>query len=281
MSLPIYVSRNGTLIQPAQASISVFNPALYGAYGVYESMQVVHGVAFEQGAHLRRLARSAAFLELPLPAELTTFERWIAEVLAANAVPDCTLRVFVVGAEDGEETTAFMWPQPTIVYPAALFTHGAGAVTFEGRRFLPEAKSLNTLVSYLSRRQARAAGAHEALLHHGGYLTEGSNSNLFAVMDDVVFTPPAEEVLSGVTRDIVITVAAQNGLELREAPLALADVSRWTECFITSSSRHIMPVSVIDDRPVGDGLVGPLTSRLMALFEAYFSQSVELDERFA
>jgi len=281
MSLPIYVSRNGTLIRPAQASISVFNPALYGAYGVYESMEVVHGVAFEQEAHLLRLARSATFLELTLPADLTTFERWIAEVLAANAVPDCTLRVFVVGAEAGRGATAFMWPQPTIVYPSALFTHGAGAITFEGRRFLPEAKSLNTLVSYLSRRQARAAGAHEALLYHAGYLTEGSNSNLFAIMDGVVFTPPAEDVLSGVTRDIVITLAAQNNIELREAPLALADVSRWTECFITSSSRHIMPVSVIDDRPVGNGRVGSLTNRLMELFEVYFSQSVKSDAPFA
>ena len=140
MGLPLYVSRNGVLIPPSQASVPIFNSALYGAFGVYESMQVANGVVFEQGAHLVRLARSAGILELPLPASLATFERWIAEVLAVNAAPDCTLRLFVVGAENGGEVTAFIWPQPALAYSAALYAHGAPAITFEGQRFLPEAK---------------------------------------------------------------------------------------------------------------------------------------------
>jgi len=273
MGLPLYVSRNGVLIPPSQASVPIFNSALYGAFGVYESMQVANGVVFEQGAHLVRLARSAGILELPLPASLATFERWIAEVLAVNAAPDCTLRLFVVGAENGGEVTAFIWPQPALAYPAALYAHGAPAITFEGQRFLPEAKSLNTLVSFLSRRRAHAIGAHEALLHHGGAFTEGSNSNLFAVIEGIVLTPPAEAVLSGVTRDVLFSLAAENDVALREARLAVRDLPRWDECFITSSTRHIMPITTIDGRPVGDGEVGPLTRRLMALFEAYFAQA--------
>jgi len=273
MGLPLYVSRNGVLIPPSHASVPIFNSALYGAFGVYESMQVANGVVFEQGAHLARLARSAGILELPLPASLATFDRWIAEVLAVNAAPDCTLRLFVVGAENGGEVTAFIWPQPTRAYPAALYAQGAPAITFEGQRFLPEAKSLNTLVSFLSRRWAHATGAHEGLLHHDGYFTEGSNSNLFAVVDGVVLTPPVQEVLSGVTRDVLIGLAAQDGIALQETRLAVRDWHRWAECFITSSSRHIMPITAIDGQPVGDGKVGPLTRHLMTLFESYFTQA--------
>lgn len=278
MRLPTYVMRNGALVLPAQAAIAVFNPAIYGAFGVYESMQVTHGTVFAQHAHLQRLARSAEILGLRLPADRSLFGRWIAEVLQANAAPDCTLRLFVIGDDDGGEPTIFIWPQPPTVFPEAFYSHGAPAITVEGERYLPQAKSLNTLVTFLARRKAQAQGAHEVLLHHAGCLTEGSNSNLFAVLDSQVSTPPGEQVLAGVTRDVLIGLAADHGVRIREAPLALADLPRWRECFITSTSRHVMPITVIDGRPVGDGRVGPMTQRLAEVFEQYFgSQCREQD----
>lgn len=270
MPLPTYVLRNGALVLPPQATLSVFTPAIYGAFGVYESMQVVGGVVFAQELHLARLTRSAELLGLALPADLATFGRWIAEALHVNAARDCTLRLFVIGGEGGDGATAFIWPQPSPVFPADAYTAGVSAVTFAGERYLPQAKSLNTLVTYLARRHARAQGAHEALLHHAGYLLEGSNSNLFAVVAGEVLTPPAEQVLSGVTRDLLLALARENGLPVREAPLALADLPRWSECFITSTSRHMLPVTILDGRPIGTGQVGPLTRRLAAIFEIYF-----------
>ena len=199
-----------------------------------------------------------------------TFGRWIAEVLAANTATDCTLRLFVVGGGDGDEAAAFIWPQPPTIFPATYYTDGVAVITVEGERDLPQAKSLNTLVTFLARRRAQEQGVHEALLHHAGYLTEGSNSNLFAVIDGQVLTPPGEQVLAGVTRDLLVSLSQGHECAIREAPLALADVSRWSECFITSTSRHVMPVTTLDGRPVGDGRVGPLTRRLAALFEDYF-----------
>ena len=272
MSLPLYVSRNGVLIPPEQARVSVFNPAVYGAYGVYESMQVVHGRAFEEVAHLQRLVQSAEILSLSLPADLATIGRWIGEVIAANGATDCTLRLFVVGPDNGGEVVAYIWPQPSPVYPPRYYTEGVTAITFEGGRYLPQAKSLNSLVSYLAQRQARMASVHEGLLHHNGCLTEGSNSNLFVVQGGVILTPPGSEVLAGVTRDLVIALAGSNGLPLIEAPLPLAELSRWEECLITSTSRHVMPVTAIDGKPVGNGRVGPMTRRLIALFASYFAE---------
>jgi branched-subunit amino acid aminotransferase/4-amino-4-deoxychorismate lyase len=270
MRLPTYVLRSGELVLPAQASISVFNPAIYGAFGVYESIQVAGGVVFAQEAHLQRLARSAEILGLPLPVDLSTFGRWIAQVLQVHAATDCTLRLLVVGEQEGSKATTFIWPQPATVYPASFYLHGVPAITFEGERYLPQAKSLNMLVTFLARRQAQAAGAHEALLHYEGRLTEGSNSNLFAVIEGEVLTPPATQVLSGVTRDFLISLAREQGIMIREATLTLAEAPRWSECFITSTSRHVMPVTAIDAQPIGSGQVGPFSRRLAAVFDEYF-----------
>ncbi|MGC8780279.1 MAG: aminotransferase class IV, partial [Anaerolineae bacterium] len=215
-------------------------------------------------------ARSADLLGLRLPADFATLERWIADVLRANAATEATLRLFVVGGDEDGDGVIFIWPQPPARFPERFYTAGATAITFEGERYLPQAKSLNTLVTYLARRQAQALGAHEALLHHAGHLTEGSNSNLFAVIRGEILTPPADRVLAGVTRDLLMELAGREGLPIRETPLALADRPRWDECFITSTSRHVMPITAVDGRPVGDGRVGPLTQRLAAIFEEYF-----------
>ena len=274
MPLPLFVSRNGELIPPAEARISIFNPALSGSYGVYESFQIVHGVPFAESEHLQRLAHSAAMIDLALPADLATFRAWIAGLLSANEAVECALRIFVLGPENGGETAAYIWPQPAPTYPAAFYSEGATAITFEGQRSLPQAKTLNTLVSFLAQRNARAAGVHEGLLYHDGHLTEGSNSNLFSVIDDTLLTAPAQQVLSGVARDMVFYVAGQHDIPLRETDLALSDMPRWHECFITSTSRHVMPITAIDGRPVGDGRVGPHSRRLMALFEDYFRQMI-------
>jgi branched-subunit amino acid aminotransferase/4-amino-4-deoxychorismate lyase len=276
--LPVFVSRNGELIPPAQAQISIFNPALSSSYGIYESFQVVHGIPFAEDGHLERLAHSAAMIALGLPADLATFRRWIGAVLLANQAVECALRIFVLGPENGGEAVAYIWPQPAPVYPADFYTQGATAITFEGQRSLPQAKTLNTLVSFLAQRQAKADGVHEALLYHAGCLTEGSNSNLFAVIDHVLLTAPAHQVLSGVARDMVLHVCNQQDIPLLETNMVLADVPRWSECFITSTSRHVMPITAIDGRPVGDGQVGPLTRRIMDLFEDDFRRVLEQEK---
>jgi branched-subunit amino acid aminotransferase/4-amino-4-deoxychorismate lyase len=273
MSLPTHVSRNGVLIDPAEACVPVFNPAIYGAYGIYESMQVSNGIVFALEAHLARLAHSASLLEMALPADLSTFRQWIVEVQSVNGCDDCTMRLFVIGAEDGTGPVAYIWPQPPTVYPMAYYTQGASAITFPGQRFMPEVKSINTLASFLARRKAQSANAHEALLTHDGFVTEGANSNLFAVVAGLVLTPPSDQVLAGVTRDILMVLARSHGFEVRETGLPVTDLNRWTECFITSTSRHVMPITTVDGRPIGNGEVGPLSCRLMTLYEEYFAQA--------
>ncbi len=270
MSLPIYVSRNGELIPADQAQVSIFNPALYTAFGVYESLQCDQGVIFHLDEHLKRLEQSARLLDMPLPAPLEAMADWMPPLLRANEVRTCLIRLYVLGPNGREPALAFAWPEAPRSYPRTLYEQGASAVIFYGIRALPQAKSLNTLVNFLARRQAHAAGAHEGLLAHGGHVYEGSSSNLFAVREGRILTPPEETILSGVTREVVLRLAAELGIPVSTELLPEADIPHWDEAFITSTSRHVMPLVRINGQPIGSGRVGPVTRRLMEAFEAYY-----------
>jgi branched-chain amino acid aminotransferase len=132
------------------------------------------------------------------------------------------------------------------------------------------AKTGAHLSNVLAVREARAGGAHEALLlDRDGRVTEGASSNLFTICEGRLETPPLEAgILAGVTRERVLELARADGLETREVPLWPEDLARADELFITSTAREILPVTRLDGRVIGSGRVGPLTTRLRALFRS-------------
>jgi branched-chain amino acid aminotransferase len=261
---------NGKLHPASEAKVSLFSPALFSSFGVYESVEVVDMVAFHLQEHLSRLAQSADMIELTLPYRMHEVAGWIGQLIKENGHHDCILRIIALGAtQAGDEALVAILPQASPHYPDEYYSSGAAVITFEGTRSLPACKSLNTLVNYLARRQATRAGVHEAMLCAGGVMTEGSRSNIFAVRRDEVLTPPADQVLSGITRDIAIRLAMDAGYRVSEVPLALADVPTYDEFFVTSTSMHIIPIVRIGVATPGDGHVGPVTRGLMDRFERY------------
>ena len=276
MTLPHVVSHNGRLIAPSDAHISVFNPVIFGAFGVYESIQLYHGVIFRLDDHLQRLADSAAAIDLELPAGLDTIARWTQEAIAANGCRDALIRMFALGPTPGHAPEIFIWPETPRAFPPEMYQQGVGAVTFRGERALPHAKSLNTLVNHLARMSALKAGEHEGLLvDRHRCVTEGSTSNLFVVQDGVLVTAPEEDVLAGVTQLELLKLAGEMGLPVLQRPLPLAECPHWDEAFLTSTSRHVLPLVRIDGQPVGDGRPGPVTRRLHETFEAHFLAEIE------
>ncbi len=159
--------------------------------------------------------------------------------------------------------------------PAAAYRDGVAAVIVGVRRASPEAidpsaKTGAHLPNVLAVSEARAAGAHEALLLDGrGFVTEGSSSNVFVVSGGVVRTPPlAAGILEGVTRGVALRLARGLGLLVDEVPLRPEDLEGADEVFITSTIREIVPVTRLGHRPVGLGRPGPVTRRLHAAFRA-------------
>jgi len=265
-----YIILNGRMRPASEAKVSLFSPALFSSFGVYESVEVAEGVPFHLQDHLSRLAESAEMIELSLPFSIYEIASWVNRLVPQNGNRDCLLRIIALGVTQAEdEALVAILPQPLPSYPDSYYWEGATAITFEGSRALPACKSLNTLVNYLARRQAIRAGVHEAILCSGGEMTEGSRSNIFAVCRDEIRTPPSDRVLSGITRDIIIRLALQAGYQVSEAPLSLMDLPQFSEFFITSTSMHIIPIARIGAALVDDGRVGQVTRDLMDRFERY------------
>ncbi len=270
-----HFSRNGILAPRSEATISIYSPALFYSFGVYESVEIDGGVAFHLDDHLERLFHSAALIELPIRYEPALIRRWVQELMAEDRIFEALLRIIVIGpnSEDGpDDALVYILPGPLPHYPSTFYTQGARVITYEGCRPLPQSKTLNTLVNYLALRHARRLGAHEALLvNDEGCLTEGSRSNLFVVAGDTLLTPPAEQVLSGITRDLVWKLAQARGIPVIEQAVPRGELGRFDELFVTSTSMHVIPITTVDEQVIADGRVGPLTRVLMHEFEAYYA----------
>jgi D-amino acid aminotransferase len=267
-----------------EARISLLHPMWQNGFGVYESLEVINGVPFHLDEHMARLAESARLIEMDLPFPADRIATWVTD-LSSRVEEDHTVRVIALGMADdvapqvardhADERVVAVLAQALPRYPEHDYHRGVRVVTYEGCRHLPACKSLNTLVNYLARRHAVRAGVREAVLCSEGRLTEGSRSNVFAVRGGQLWTPPAGQVLSGITRDIVLRLAFEAGLVVRERSLYLAEVVDYEEFFITSTSMHVMPVVAVDDLTVGSGQVGSMTVDLMRLFETYHRRYFE------
>jgi len=272
-SISEHIILNGRLMPHDQAHISLYNQALFFSFGVYESIRIEGGAAFHLDDHLGRLLRSAEMLELPLPYSSEDLRAWIELLIARDQIAESLLRILVFGPNGGEACLAYVLPTPLPRYPGRFYAGGATAITFEGTRPLPQAKTLNTLVNYLALRRARHAGAHEAfLINPDGCLTEGSRSNLFVLAGDTLITPPADQVIAGITRDLVWKLAEARGIEVAEGSIRRAELDGIDEMFVTSTSMHVIPIVQIDDRDIGAGNVGTITRMLMADFEDYYAR---------
>ncbi|MEA3334792.1 MAG: aminotransferase class IV [Chloroflexota bacterium] len=269
--LPYLVCRNGRMIAPSKATISIFNPVIYGAFGIYESIQLCQGVIFMLEDHLDRLAESAAAIDLRLPADLDAIGQWTRKTVATNRCRDAMIRLFALGPSGQHGPEVFVWPEPARSFPPEMFEEGVGAVSYLGERAFPNAKSLNTLVNHMAKQRALSAGEHEGILiDRDGSATEGSSSNLFIVQNGKLHTPPPEHVLAGVTQQEVLKLAGDLGIPVERRALPLADRACWQEAFLTSTSRHVLPLVRLDGEVIGTGRPGSITRQLREAFEVHF-----------
>jgi branched-chain amino acid aminotransferase len=165
---------------------------------------------------------------------------------------------------------------PLVLPPAELYERGASlaivAVERTSRRAVdPAVKSGNYLNNIMALAEAKRAGAYEALMcNPDGRVAEGSTSNVFVVRGGQITTPPlATGILSGITRMRLMELARGADLVVDEDDLRPEDVRGADEVFITSSIRGVMPVYLVDDRTIGDGKPGPITRRLVDLYERF------------
>ncbi len=167
--------------------------------------------------------------------------------------------------------TVFAMASPLKSPDAATRARGLAAIAIDDPRWRHcDIKSISLLPNVLLRQEAQEAGADEAILIRDGAVTEGAASNVFVVRDGTLRTPPkGPHLLPGITRDLVLELAAAEGLPAEEAPLDREALRDADEIWLTSSTKEVMAVTRLDGRPVNDGTPGPIWRRVDAAYQAY------------
>jgi len=281
MSLKVYI--DGKFYDKQDARISVYDHGLLYGDGVFEGLRSYGGRVFRLEEHLRRLWDSAQAIWLEIPITKKAMSAAIYETLKINEIEDGYVRLVVTrGAGTlGIDPNRTSHPQVIIIadhialYPEELYEKGLEIVTVSTIRNHPAAlnpriKSLNYLNNILAKIEGLQAGCIEALmLNHNGEVTECTGDNVFFVRDGVLFTPPVGAgILEGITRDAVITLAQDAGIDVRQTTLTKHDVYVADECFLTGTAAEVIAVVKVDNRKIGDGQPGPVTRDLQKRFHA-------------
>lgn len=277
---------DGRLVDEADAKVTVFDHGLLYGDGVFEGIRFYHGRVFRLEQHVRRLFDSARAIALNPPWGQADVCRFVCETIAANGLADGYVRLVVTRGPGGLGLNPYLCDKPAMfiiastitLYPEEHYRDGLAVVTCATRRptpaaLSPQIKSLNYLNNVLAKIEAVQAGAMEALmLNEQGYVAECTGDNLFVVRQGRLLTPPvAAGALDGITRQVVIELAAAAAIPCAETTLTRYDIFTADECFLTGTAAEIIPVISLDRRTIGDGTPGPVTRRLLADFRALVS----------
>ncbi len=270
-----YAYLNGELVPVDEARISVLDYGFLFGYGLYETLRGYEGKLFRLDDHLMRLNDSARTLGIAL--DVRTLREAALRTVRANCYPQTRVRITVTLGKGTMTPDIRSCATPTVLilageyhpFPQTRYEQGYNAVVSSIRRNsrspVTLMKSANSLENMLARQEARHIGADEALfINDRGHLTEASGSNVFFVNEGIIATPRLKAgILPGVTRAAVFEVAKSEALILRQINILPHAIFEAEEAFLTNSLIEVMPLTVVDGTPIGDGKPGVVTRQLM------------------
>ena len=271
---------NGVFLPIDQACVPVLDRGFLFGDGVYEVIPVYGGNLFRLEQHLQRLDHSLAGVRIGNPMSRTLWRDTLDELVERNGGGDQSIYFQVTrGAAPKRDhafpanvlPTVFMMSTPLAPLPADLAQNGIAAITLPDIRWqMCDIKAITLLPNVLLRQEALDKGAAEAILLRDGLAVEGAASNLFIVKDGAIITPPkGPQLLPGITRDLILELAAAHQVSHREAVITEAELRAADEIWLTSSTREILPVTRLDGQAVSGGKPGPVWARMIGLYQDY------------
>ncbi|TKB73968.1 MAG: D-amino-acid transaminase [Nitrospira sp.] len=274
--MPNIAFLNGSFVPLDEAKVSIEDRGFQFGDGVYEVIRTYRGRPFSLDAHLARLDRSTAALDLSQPYSRVEWTRHILEGIERAAYPESKIYLQITRGVAPRDHAYADDATPTVVMTIREFhpldrsvqATGVNAMTTEDIRWgRCDIKSVNLLANVLARQQVKQARVFEAILVNDGSVTEGAISNVMVVQRGTVVTAPeGPRILSGVTRAVVLDLALTEGLPILERFVSLADLYQADEVFLTGTTVEVLGVVRIDGKVIGDGQPGPITRRLAASF---------------
>ncbi|MCI4185940.1 D-amino-acid transaminase [Dickeya dianthicola] len=277
MQRSVYV--DGQYLPESQATVSVFDRGFLFADAVYEVTSVINGGLVDLDAHLVRLQRSCRELSLSLPVSVDDLKTIHQQLIERNHLQEGSIYLQLSRGNGGDRD--FHFPSIEVRPTLVLFTQdrpiinhpkaetGLSVVTCPDIRWhRRDIKTVSLLAACLAKEYAHAHQADDALLVENGFVTEGTSCNCYIVLDNntVVTRPLSHDILHGITRQSLLTLAEQRQIAVEERPFTPEEAWQAREIFITSATSFVLPVVKIDGRQVGDGKPGPITRCLRDIY---------------
>jgi D-alanine transaminase len=277
---------NGQYLPIEEAKVPVLDRGFIFGDGVYEVIPVYSRRPFRLEDHLKRLQHSLDGIRLQNPHRIEEWTEILIELIARNEPEDQYLYLHITrGAAKRDHAfpnpavapTVFAMSNPLLHPAPELLRNGVSAVTAQDNRWLRcDIKAISLLPNVLLRQMAVDAGCAETVLLRAGtdgeadFLTEGAASNIFAVKNGMLLAPPKDNLmLPGITYDVILEIAAANGIPHQVRRISRAELFDADELLLTSSTREVMAITHLDEKPVGNAVPGPMFRQIYHLYQEF------------
>ncbi|WP_020410868.1 D-amino-acid transaminase [Hahella ganghwensis] len=276
---------NGEYVPESEARISVFDRGFLFADGVYEVTSVIDGGLVDNASHLARLHRSLGEIKMTCPMsddEITQMQKTLLErnqveqgMVYLQVSRGAATRDFNFPENPAPSVVAFSYSRNVMTPPAA--ETGLKVVTVPDIRWRRrDIKTVGLLPASMAKQQAAEQGADDAWMVENGYVTEGTSNNAYIIdrQQRLITRPLSPDILPGITRQAILALAAENGMQIEERLFTPEEAYQAQEAFISSATTFVLPVVSIDGHQLGDGKPGPMVKRLRELYIDFARQTL-------
>ena len=284
MSRIAYV--NGEYVPHGTAAVHIEDRGYQFADGVYEVIAVKNRALIDGDGHMTRLKYSLDELEIAMPMSARALGVVMVETIRRNRVQNGIVYLQITRGVSTPRNHPFPgFARPALVITARRAPFPKNAENVVGGRVISipdirwnrcDIKTISLLPNVLAKQQAVEAGAIEAwMIDQDGHVTEGSSTNAWIVDKEgrLVTRPKSQSILGGITRETVLRLAAENGIEVIERPFTLDEAKQAREAFMTSTTSFVKPITQIDDAIVANGEPGETSRRLLSLYIDFMAAS--------
>jgi len=273
---------NGSIVEHVDASVSVADRAFVFGDGIYEVIRVVNGKFFMENEHMARMDEGLAGLKIHLGddqrGQIPDIGR---KLISINGLKKGQAKVYIQVTRGAAWPRTHTFPEPPVdptVYLAAesftphaeLHKKGVDTITVSDVRWSRcNLKTVNLLPNTLAKQEAKERGVNSAVMIRDGVITESPNANIFGVKNGVLRTYPASNyILNGITRQAVITIAEEEGIDVNLQPIGENELFEMDELFFTGTTTDIQPINRVNDRNIGTGKPGSVCKNIQKIYNA-------------
>lgn len=263
---------NDRFLENEEALLHVSDLSIQRGYAVFDFFRTIDGIPLFMTDHLERFYSSVEAMHLPLRKSREELSSIIHELIKKSSIPDAGIRMMLTG---GYSPDSYHASEPNLVITCnpvktatqAEFEKGYSIITYQHQRELPHVKSINYLMAVWLHPLLKEKKADDLLYFKNNIITEFPRSNVFIITKEKKLVTPAHNILSGITRKNVLSLAAEM-MAVEERDISVDELLNAPEVFLTSTTKRILPILKIDNKLIGDGNPGAITTMLYHEFLA-------------